>query len=154
MKNNLFFVALDYNLSKEMATNVAKFFDMRLFDSIEMFEFNNIPRTLEDMILECGKEYVSKKMKSIVKMQLDFDEAVFVANFDFYDGWQTLNDKIKQKNLVLFLNDKNMILNETIKQNKLKFLTNCCDIAIDVTDLSKEKIFDKIIVEIKDFYNL
>ena len=107
MKNNLFFVAYEYEMSKNIASEVAEFFSMRLFDSIEMFEFNNVPRKLEDVLTECGRAYVEKKMRSIVKMEFDFNDAVFVAPFDYFDGWSSLCEQIKERNLVVFLNDKN-----------------------------------------------
>ena len=37
---------------------------------------------------------------------------------------------------------------------KLCFLSDCCDLAIDVSCLSNQEIFDKVILEIKKFYGL
>lgn len=155
MKNNLFFVAYDYDMSKNVAKIVAEFFAMRLFDAIEMFEFNNVPRKLDDVLAECGRGYVEKKMKSIVKMEFDFDDAAFVAPFEYFGAWSVLCDKIKEHNLVIFLNDKTMKnISEEKQINKLKFLSECCDIAVEISDLSIEDIANKVINEIKQFFNL
>lgn len=155
MKKNLFFVAYDYGMSKIVAAEVADFFAMRLFDSIEMFEFNNVPRKLDDVLAECGREYVEKKMKSIIKMEFDFDDAVFVAPFEYFGGWSHLCKEINDRNLVFFLNDNaNENVDAQKSYDKLKFLTECCDIAIDISDLQKEEICDKVVSEIKSFYNL
>ena len=155
MKKNLFFVAYNYEMSKNVAANVAEFFAMRLFDSIEMFEFNNVPRKLSDVLKECGREYVEKKMRSIVKMEFDFDDAVFVAPFEYFGGWSNLCKEINYQNLVIFLHEKsNKRVGDMNIDHKLKFLTDCCDIAIDVTDLQNDEISDKVIEEIKNFYSL
>ena len=155
MKNNLFFVAYDYNLSKMLATKTAEFFAMRLFDSVEMFEFDHAPRKINEVVSEYGRQYVLKKMKSIIKMELDFDEAVFACNFDVLSECVDLFDDIKSKNLVIFLSDKNLEnQDENLKQKKLKFLTDCCDVAIETKNLTNEKIFELVIEEIKDFFNI
>ena len=151
MKNNLFFVASEQRVAKVIAAKVAEFFAMRLFDSIEMFEFDHAPRKIDEVIDEFGIDYVKKEMKSIAKMQLDFDEAVFVADIRFLDALEDLYVRIQTKNLVVFLNDKHSKLNQNIKLN---FLSDCCDIAVDVSDLSDEIAFSNVVSEIKAFYNI
>lgn len=154
MKNNLFFVAIDYELAKNTAIKVAEFFAMRLFDSVEMFEFDHTPRKINEVLNDFGIDYVKKEMKSVVRMSLDFDEVVSVADFDYLDCWKELFKKIQQKYLVIFLSDiNNENLTQIEKLNKMNFLTNCCDLAIDVKNLPDEKIFDKIINEIKTYFN-
>ena len=155
MKNNIFFVAEDYNISKFAAKQVAQFFSMRIFDSIEMFEFDHAPRSLDEVIKQFGRDYVKKEMCSIAKMQLDFDEAVFVADMQFLDAYSLIFNKIKQHNLVVYLSDntKSEKNKESIIQ-RLNFLADCCDLAINVSCLPKDKIFDKVILEIKNFYGL
>lgn len=154
MKNNLFFVANDYNNAKFVASSVAEFFDMRLFDSVEMFEFDHTPRKIEDVLNDFGYEYVNKKMKSIVKMQLDFDDSVFVGDLTFLEGWRCLFDDIKSKNLVIFLNDKTKSnITTQAKQKKIEFLGSCCDLAIEISGLKLKDAVEKIVTEIKSFFN-
>ena len=151
MKNNLFFVASEQRVAKDVAAKVAEFFAMRLFDAVEMFEFDHVPRKIDEVLTEFGEEYVKKEMRSLAKMQLDFNEAVFVADIRFLNAFEDLYERIQKKNLVVFLNNNNSELNKTIK---IKFLADCCDVAIDVSGLSDEEIFKKVIDEIKAFYNI
>lgn len=155
MKNNLFIISQDYEKSRVISKKVAEFFSMRLLDSIEMFEFDNSPRNIGEVCEEFGRDYIKKEMSSIAKMQLDFDDAIFVGDYEYLDSYNEIANKIKQKNLVIFLSDKS---NEN-KQNenvydKLKFLADCCDVAIDISCLPNEEIFDKVIIEIKKFYGI
>ncbi len=155
MKNNLFFMAQEYKISKSVATKVAEFFSMRLFDSVEMFEFDNAPRKIDEVMTDFGRDYVKKEMRSIAKMQLDFDDAVFVADFRFLDAYKDIYAKIQSRNLVIFLSDKTQgVGSKEIVIEKLCFLSDCCDLAIDVSCLSNQEIFDKVILEIKKFYGL
>ena len=43
-----------------MAKKVAEFFSMRLFDSIEMFEFDHAPRKIDEVVSDFGINYVKK----------------------------------------------------------------------------------------------
>ena len=151
MKNNLFFVASEQRVARVVASKVAVFFDMRLFDSVEMFEFDHSPRKIDEVACEFGEEYVKKEMKSIAKMQLDFDDALFVADIKYLDSLKDLHCSIQQKNLVIFLNNKNINLD---KLAKIEFLRDCCDLAIDVTNLSDEQCFENVVNEIKAFYKI
>lgn len=156
MKNNLFIISQDYEKAKAVSKKVAEFFSMRLLDSIEMFEFDNSPRKIGEVVSDFGRDYTKKEMRSIARMQLDFDDALFVGNYDYLDAYNELSDKINQKNLVVFLNDNNGVSQqgENSLCEKLKFLADCCDVAIDISCLPNEEIFDKVIVEIKNFYGI
>ena len=151
MKNNLFIVASINKQAKVQAAKVAEFFSMRLFDAVEMFEFDHAPRKLDEVCKEFGEDYVKKEMKKIAKMQLDFDEAVFACDIRYLDAIESIYSKIKEKNLVIFLNDNKA---ETNKLLRLGFLCDCCDIAIDVTNISAEDVFARLIDEIKGFYGI
>jgi len=155
MKKNIFIVAEDYNLSKKMASNIASFFSMRIFDTVEMFEFDHSPRKLNEVLSDFGLDYVEKEFKSIIKMSLDFDDVVVATDFQFIDSWNALFNKIQEKNLVIYLSNKNICDKDEDRQKlRLKFLTDCCDVAIKINDLPENEIYDKIISEIKQYYKL
>ena len=151
MKNNLFFVASDYDVARKLSKRVAVFFDMRIFDSIEMFEFDHTPRKINEVFNEFGESYIQKQMRSIVKMQLDFSDSVFVFDSKYLSCLDDLYKDVISQNLVIFLNNKNNYID--IK-TKINLLTNCCDIAVDATNIEEDELFENILSEIKTHYNL
>lgn len=150
MKSNLFFVSNDYALAKSIATKVANFFDMRTFDSVEMFEFDHAPRKIEEVVKEVGFDYVKDKIKSITKMQLDFIDSVFIANLQFL----TLNSALCSKNLIVYINRENKLLTDVEKFNKIELLANDCDVAINAKMLNEDEIFEEVIFQIKKYYHI
>ena len=86
MKQNLLVVSYDYELSKQIAIKLADVFSMRFFDQKELFEFDHMPMSFREIYSLNGADYVKKKMKSIIGMELDFDNAVFVADISFADN--------------------------------------------------------------------
>ncbi len=103
MKENLMVVCYDYALSRRIAKSLADFFDMRFFDMFDMFNFNNAPHTLSELLKNSGREYVDKKMRSVLKTELDFSGSVFVVEPKILGLNGDLFEKIKSSNLVLFL---------------------------------------------------
>ncbi len=175
MKQNLLIASYDYSVSKRLAEMLAETFSMRVLDQIELFEFDHVPLSFKEVLLKNGGEYVSKKMSSIVKMELDFDDAVFVANLSFADTLQELFYKIKLSNFVILLkkniDDEISELNakvfetdeereffvpskEVLQKREQSILQNCADIVIDISLLSDEKIIDKIVDKIRSYYSV
>ena len=103
MKENLMLVCYDYALSRRISKSLADFLDMRLFDMLEMFVFNNAPYRLTDVIKINGKEYAVKEMRGVLKTELDCSGSVFAAEPKMLGLNQDLFEKIKECNLVLFL---------------------------------------------------
>lgn len=153
MKTKLFFVADNYNTAKLLASKVAKFFDMRIFDSVEMFEFDHSPRKIDEVLKELGENYVKKEMKSIIRMQLDFNEAVFVADLKYINQMASFLEEIKSQNLIIYVNINNK-LTENEKFNKIELLTDVCDIAINAIDLSEDDLFNEVVLHIKNYYHI
>ena len=103
MKQNILVVSYDYKFSRMIASELASLFSMHLFDEIELFEFDHIPRTLDEVLESQGKEYVLKKLRSIVKSEIEFDDAVFVADISFADNCFDLFYRLKLSNFVVLL---------------------------------------------------
>ena len=70
MKQNMLVLSYDYELSKRIAEKLSDAFSMRVLDSIDLFEFDHIPFSFKEILEKNGIEYVIKKMKSIIKMEL------------------------------------------------------------------------------------
>ena len=175
MKQNLLVVSYDYEKSKGLAKKLAESFSMRFFDQRELFEFDHMPRTFSEVFALNGKDYVLKNMRSIVKMELDFDDAVFVADISFADNCYDLFYKIKLSNFVVFLKKDRSeeyaeILAKTYKTEEEKsfyemsegllklreetIFNDCADITVDIGGLSDEQIIDEIVDKIKNYYSV
>ncbi len=174
MKQNLLVVSYDYDLTRQISAKLADEFSMRIFDQRELFEFDHIPRTFSDVVKLNGKEYVQRKYRSILKMELDFDNALFVADSSFAENCFDLFYKIKLSNFVVFLfkdikqemkeisekKYKNKFCEEfykcdevTLAKREYLIKNDCADICIDVSNLSEDEIAAKVKLEMMHFYS-
>ena len=175
MKQNLLVVGYDYDLSKRLAEKLADAFSMRVLDSIELFEFDHIPFSFSEILEKNGVEYVMKKMKSILNMELDFDDAVFVANINMADNALDLFYKIRLSNfVVLYKKDTKQevieLQNKTYKTDKEKEFfasseldlklfeeaieKNLADAVVEIDGIEDDEIVAKIIDKIKEYYSV
>ena len=175
MKQNLLVVSYDYDLSKQIATKLADVFSMRVFDQKELFEFDHIPMSFTEIYEMNGAEYVKKEMKSIVNMELDFDNAAFAADMSFADNCTELFYKIKLSNFVVLLYkdikkeiaelSQKKYLSEAekeffcpdenlLKKRELSLSFDCVDIKVDISDLSQTEIVEKIVDKIEEYYSV
>lgn len=175
MKQNILIASYDYEVSKRLAEQLADVFDMRTLDMISLFEFDNIPNTFEDVLKISGKPYVEKELRSILKMELDFDNVVFVSLLETLTEFKELFYKVKLSNFVILIkkdteselaelenkaysseNVKDffkLTKDDLIKYEK-QIETNCADIVIDISNLTSAEIIQKIIDKIKNYYSV
>lgn len=175
MKQNILIVCYDYDISKAVAKQLANLFSMRLFDQKELFEFDHMPRTFSEVYDSYGKDYILKKMKSIVKMELDFDDAIFVADISFADNCFDMFYKIKLSNFVVLLkkdnetevrelNNKKYETKEekeyysldanTLKKREFAISYDLADVVIDIENMTNEQIASEIVDKIKNYYSV
>ena len=171
MKRNLMVLSYDYDLSKELAKILAETFSMRFFDQIEMFNFHNVPRDVSTMYKECGEDYTKKKLRSVVKMEIDFDDSVFVADIGLVDNCSDLFLKLKHSNFIIFLykdtadeiNDlksKEYATSEEkalfssdenlLTKRKLIVSSELADSRVNITGLSIDEIINEVIASINN----
>lgn len=175
MKQNLLVTSYDYDVSKRLAEKLAEVFSMRTLDMISLFEFDHIPHTFNEVLKINGIDYIEKEFRSILKMELEFDNVVFVANLGFADKVQDLFYKIKHSNFIILLKkdvelEAEEIKNKQYETKELKdFFTaekeqllmfeniiekDCSDIVVDITNLTDDEIIEKIIDKIKNYYSV
>ena len=175
MKQNLLLTSYDYDVSKRLASELAESFSMRVLNQIELFEFDNMPNTFKDVLEKNGIEYVKKEMNSIIKMELDFDDTVFVANINFADTMKDMFYKIKLSNFVILLKkdieqeikeledkifeteeEKKFFVSNRVELEKREYVLtqDCADIVVDITNLSDEEIIENIVDKIKNYYSV
>lgn len=172
MRKNILIVCYNYALSRRVASILAERFDMRSFDMYDMFKFHNMPNTLEDILNLNGIEFVNKKMRGILKDELDFLGVVFVVDTKVLITNSDLFEKLKENNIVLFL--KNDFKTEFAQRENLSFMTDVekeyfslkldelseteqilektfADIVVEIGDLSYHEIIEKILKGIDNF---
>lgn len=170
MRKNILVVCYNYALSRRIASVIAERLDMRSFDMYEMFKFNNVPNTLEDVLSINGKDFVDKKMRGVLKTELDFLGVVFVADMKVLVENQDLFFQIKESNIVLQL--KNDFKTEFAQRENINFMTDAekeyfsfaldelleaekiletklADAVVDINELSYGEIIDKVITSIE-----
>lgn len=145
---------------------------MRLFDMLEMFLFDNAPYRLTDVINMSGEEYAAKKMRSVIKTELDLTGTVFAAEPKMLGLNQDLFEKLKENNFILFLkrdykNDyifrENMAFKsqvdkdffrleiDELTENALNIESNLADMVIDIDGLGYDQIKEKVIKTLEAF---
>ena len=175
MKQNMLVTSYDYDVSKRLAEKLAEVFSMRTLDMISLFEFDHSPNTFSEIYKINGKDYIEKEFRSILKMELDFDNVVFVANLGFADKLQDLFYKIKLSNFVILLkkdveSEIEEIKNKQFETKELRdfYLVEkeqlisqehiiekeCADIVVDISNLTDDEIIDNIIDKIKNYYSV
>ena len=175
MKQNLLVTSFDYDISKQVAKELADEFSMRFFDQKELFEFDHLPRTFGDICESFGAEYVKKKFRSILKMELDFDDAVFVSDMCFVDNCEDIFYKIKLSNFVILLkkdideeidwlnkkdieteSEKSLFVHskEVLKHREKVIETEMADIVVAISNKENTQIVSEIIDRIKEYYSV
>lgn len=172
MKTNILVVCYNYALSRRIASILAEKFDMRSFDMYDMFKFHNAPNSLEDVIKINGEEFANKKMRGILKDELDFSGVVFVVDTKVLIKNIDLFESLKENNVVLFL--KNDFKTEFAQRENLSFMSDCeknyfalqldelceaeqviervfADIVVDISDLGYNEIIENILKGIDNF---
>lgn len=171
MVQNIAIVGLNRSQAYETAKLLAEELDMHFFDSLELFEFDNIPRTFQVMLEEYGERYYRKKEKGIIGYSGEFTECVL----NFEGGVAELKTNLKEikKNSLLIYID---VKAETIKNKleKIKYnstaekkfyniplskinkridnLKSLADITINANSGSQLKIVSNILRAIKKYY--
>lgn len=172
MKENLMVICYDYGLSRRISNSLAEFLEMRLFDMLEMFIFNNAPYKLTDVINKSGVDYANKEMRGVLKTELDLSGVVFAAEPKMLGLNQDLYEKLKESNLTLFLkrnyrNDylfrENMAFKsqtdkdffkleiDELTENAQNIENNLADIVVDIDGLNFEQIKEKVIKTLENF---
>ena len=158
-------VCFDYALSRRVSKSLADFLDMRLFDMLEMFLFENVPHRLTDVLRINGEEYAIKKMRGILKTEMDCSGAVFVSEPKMLGLNQDLFEDLRSRNLVVYLkrdyktefairermsfkspDDKSFFKLEIDEMTELgmNIENNFADIVVDINDLTFDQIKQKI----------
>ena len=173
MISNIAIISFKHEQAYEVSKLLAQEFDMQFLDTVELFEFDNIPRGQTEMIAEFGLRTYRKKFRSTVKYASFFENTV--VNIDSSVAQTPDIFEIVKKNCVLiYLNNgtkrvKNYLDKQQYKTKELKKLYKIslaqvekmaknikqeADITINVNGYSDLKISSLIIRNLKEFYKV
>ena len=171
MIQNIAIIGLNRDVSYEVAKQLATELDMFFFDGLELFEFDNIPRTLTDILKEYGVEYYRKKEKSIVGYSSEFENCVINLESGVSENEKNFVT-LKETTLVVYLKDnveeiKNAIAQKEYKtqeekeffdvdllvlKNRDEKLRVNADLVVEVNGNSVLKTVSEIIRAMKNYY--
>jgi len=173
MVENIAIMGLDRKLAYDVAKLLSSELEMNFLDTVELFEFDNAPRTQSSMIAEFGLKLYRKKFRSTVKYASFF--ANTLINVDNAMAFSKDIFKIIKNNcLFIYLEESTRKVleklgKEDFKTKHLKRLYNlseaqlerkvtrmkeAADIIVMVEDSSELKICADIIRQIKEFYHV
>ncbi len=173
MVENIAIVGLNREQSYEVAKQVATQLDMYFFDSLELFEFDNIPRTLSQMLEEYGEAYFRKKEKSILKYACNFSETVIHLESGMANDMNNFKT-VKSNCLLIYIHQSSTKIKAQITKTQYKTkelrkmfditkvqidkrierLKKEADIVVDASRGSDMKIASDILRSIKNYYNV
>ncbi len=119
MVENVAIVALDRKFAYDVSKQLAKVLDMNFLDCLELFEFDNIPRSLATMLKDYGEKYYRKEEKGTIKYASGFCNTVI--NLESGMACKENFNVVKQNCLLVYLHIAKGELKKRF--SKLKFFT-------------------------------
>lgn len=129
-----------YNVAKVLAGQL----DMSFLDTVELFEFDNAPRTQSDMIREFGLRLYKKEIRSTVKYASFFENTVINVDISALYSNNIL-DIVKNNCLLIYLNNgTKRVYNFLKKQNyQTKELKKLYKLSLDQVEKRNRQIKDR-----------
>ena len=149
MNKTILLICLDKQYAREIAEKLCEKTGQFYLDCQDLLAYELSNR--EEIITNCGIEYLKKQQHKLIKNLLDYENTVIVIDYDFYledENYKILNPQIASYYLFL---DKSIIeTKETNIISQIAFeqrdsdLRNICKKVINCTN----KPFSKIISQI------
>lgn len=79
MVSNIVVLGINRDMTRQVAEILSEQLEMHFLDTIELFEFDNIPRSFSDILKTQGERYFREKEKSLTGYVSSFDNTVIHA---------------------------------------------------------------------------
>lgn len=172
MIQNIAIVGLNREKAYEVAKLLATELDMHFFDSLELFEFDNIPRTFSQMLKDYGESYYRKKEKGMIGYVSDFTNCVINLESGMAENIENIK-QIKETSLLIYIHmPASMIEKKLIRKKyatkeeqeffnvdinrikeRIKALKKNSDIMV-IDEGSELKVSSQTLRKIKEYYKL
>jgi len=117
MVENIAIVGLDRRRSYEIAKMLASELEMQFLDTIELFEFDNAPRTLSVMLNEFGLNYFRKKEKGAIGYAAEFSNTVIHLESGMAEN-QANFESLKQTCLLIYIHKPTTQIKQCLENQK------------------------------------
>ena len=171
MVQNIAIVGLDRKKAYEVAKTLAEELDLFFFDALELFEFDNLPRTFPSMLKEFGENYYRRKEKGIIGYASEFTNCVINLEGGFCENLDNIK-KIKESSLLVYLaeapnivkedvekreffnqEERNFfVVSEEVLKQRASLIENSADVIVNASSGSSLKIASETIRMIKNYY--
>ena len=171
MVQNIAIIGLDRNMAYDVSKTLAGELDMFFFDALELFEFDNIPKTFSSMLKEYGVEYYRGKEKSIIGYSSEFNNCVINLEGGMAENENNFK-KLKETCLIVYLAVAPNIVKEKIEKviyktpeeeeffnvdyetlkRRAEALEKNSDVIVNASEGSQLKIVSEIIRAMKNYY--
>lgn len=173
MVNNIAVVGLERDRAYEVTKVLSTMLDMHFFDCIELFEFDNIPRSFATMLCEYGEKYYRQTEKGMLKYAAGFEETII--NLESGMAMTKENFKTIKKNcLLIYLHIPAATVKKRISKKKylskeekkffdipiekvhkrIEALKENADIQVKAASGSALKIASETLRQIKEYYKV
>ena len=171
MVSNIVIVSLNREISRQVGEILAEELEMHFLDTIELFEFDNIPRSLSDILKENGEKYFREKEKSLTGYASGFENTVINIESGCCLVAKNIK-KLKENCLVIYLHfppntikkylDKKNYETEELKkfynitlkkiERRAEILSDKADIRISASNKSFLKLSSEVLRAINAYY--
>lgn len=171
MVQNVAIVGLDREKAYEVAKTLASELDMFFFDALELFEFDNMPKTFSSLLSDFGEKYYRRKEKGIISYASEFTNCVINLEGGMAENKENF-EKIKKSSLLIYLAEAPNMVKENVENREYKtneeksffnvsfevlkdraeILTQNADIIVNAAEGSEFKISSEIIRMMKNYY--
>ena len=138
MVQNIAIVGMNRAKAYEVAKLLAEELDMHFFDCLELFEFDNIPRSFPEMLKTYGEKYYRKKEKGMLKYVAGFNECVIHLESGMCEKEENFKT-IKSNCLLVYIHKPTCKITKEL--SKIKYKTKEEKKFFGISD---EKIHDRI----------
>ena len=171
MVSNIVILGVNRSHSRQVAEMLSERLQMYFVDTIDLFEFDNIPRSFSIILKEQGERYFREKEKSLNKYVSGFENTVIHA-----ESGSVLKSKniqaFKKKCLVIYLHSPLMVVKKglekkayestelkrffNISQSRLKrrieLLKKAADIVVPSAGKSPLRVTSEVLRAIDKYY--
>lgn len=173
MVQNIAVISFKREQAYEVSKLLAEQLDMSFLDTVELFEFDNAPRTQSSMIRDFGLKQYKKAIHSTVKYASFFENTVINVDISAIYSKEIL-DVVRNNCLLIYIGNGtkrvyNFVKKQNFKTKELKKIYNFSleeiekrdrrirektDITVYAKGSHNLKLVSEIIRHIKDFYGL
>ncbi|MEG1581673.1 MAG: shikimate kinase [Clostridia bacterium] len=170
-KESIAIVCMNYEYNKKLCCLLAEKLGMYYFNAVDLFEYEHIPRSFEQILTEFKEKYYRKKEKAILKYASSFTNSVLCLESGAVMKQRNMKN-LKHNDLLVYVHIAkkklenqqsktsygSKILNAFYKPNteklelRIKYAKKTTELQVNCTGFSVERAVAQIINSMKVYY--